>query len=81
MNPGTVLAAVLRGAGAVRHLDGPDAAQEVIKAHALLSDLMEQGHAAIEAAELAPDGSDTYCIPVDVLDAFSASLARAGGAA
>ena len=81
MNPGTALAAILEGAGAIRHLDGPDRAAEAFHAHALFSDLMEKGHAAIEAAALAADGSNTYCIPVNVLDAFSASLARAGGAA
>ena len=41
----------------------------------------EAALASIERAERNADGSDTYCVPVATMDALSASLAVAGGAA
>lgn len=47
----------------------------------LIAEILRLADACIEAAERNHDGSDTYCIPVDLLDALSASLVRLGGAA
>ena len=46
----------------------------------LVAEVLTLARACIEAAERSADGSDTYCIPVDLLDALSASLVRLGGA-
>lgn len=41
------------------------------------------GHAArdcLDAAKRNSDGTDTYCVPVEVLDALSVEVTRVGGA-
>lgn len=78
MTPGSALAAILSGARAVQHLDGPAAAAEVFEAHRILSALVESADAVVEQAER--QGDNLYCVPVETMDALSAALTRAGGA-
>lgn len=47
----------------------------------LVIEVLNHAHACIEAAERNADGSNTYCIPAEILDALSAALVRLGGAA
>jgi hypothetical protein len=42
--------------------------------------LGERIQTVLDAASPNPDGSNTYCIPVDALDALSAAATNVGGA-
>lgn len=53
----------------------------MVTTNPLVAEVLSLAHQCTEAAERNADGSDTYCIPVDLLDALSASLVRLGGAA
>lgn len=41
--------------------------------------VIEAANACIEAAERNADGSDTYCIAVEIIDSLSAALTRLAG--
>lgn len=76
MNPGSIQTDLAQAASQLRQI--AKLLETTQSAVGLLGERIQHG---LDAAAPNPDGSPTYCVPVEVLDALSAAVTNVGGAA
>lgn len=75
MTPGSIYADLTHAARQARQIG-----ETLSTCAAAVDTLGEKARACLDAAVRNSDGSNTYCIPVEVLDELSSAVTTAGGA-